>query len=63
VVDGAVGELVLGPTVLGEWGEEGVELSLSKTDDGGGGFFSELLEVELGNSAEGFESRCGHRRR
>jgi len=59
VTDGAISKLVLGPTVLGEWGKEGVELGLSKTDDGGGGFFSKLLEVELGSGAEGFDSRCG----
>jgi len=55
----AVCKLVLGPTVLGEWGKEGVELGLSETDDGGGGFFSKLLEVELGSGTEGFDSRCG----
>jgi len=59
VTDRAVCKLVLGPTVLGEWGKEGVELGLSKTDDGGGSFFSKLLKVELGSSAEGFKSRCG----
>jgi len=59
VADWAVCKLVLGPTVLGEWGKEGVELGLSKTDDGGSGFFSKLLEVELGSGAEGFKSRCG----
>jgi len=59
VTDWAVCKLVLGPTVLGEWGKEGVELGLSKTDDGSGGFFSKLLEVELGSGAEGFKSRCG----
>jgi len=59
VADRAVCKLVLGPTVLGEWGKEGVELGLSKTNDGGGGFFSKLLEVELGSGAEGFKSRCG----
>jgi len=59
VTNGAAGKLVLGPTVLGEWGKEGVELGLSKTDDGGGGFFSKLLEVELGSGTEGFKSRCG----
>ena len=59
MTDWAICELVLGPTVLGEWGKEGVELGLSKMDDGGGGFFSKLLEVELGSGAEGFESRCG----
>jgi len=55
----AVCKLVLGPTVLGKWGKEGVKLSLSETDDGGSGFFSKLLEVELGSGAEGFDSRCG----
>ena len=63
MVDGAISELVLGPTVLGEWGEDGVELGLSKTDDGSGGFFSKLLEVELSSGAEGFKSRCGRGRR
>jgi len=61
VTDWAVCKLVLGPTVLGEWGKEGVELSLSKTDDVGGGFFSKLLKVELSRSAEGFKSRCGRK--
>jgi len=59
VTDRAVCKLVLGPTVLGEWGKEGVKLGLSKTDDGGGGFFSKLLKVVLGSGAEGFKSRCG----
>jgi len=59
VADRAVCKLVLGPTVLGERGKEGVELGLSKMDDGGGGFFSKLFKVELGRGAEGFESRCG----
>ena len=59
MTDWAVCKLVLGPTVLGEWGKEGVKLVLSETDDSGSGFFSKLLEVELGSSAEGFESRCG----
>ena len=59
MTDRAVCKLVLGPTILGEWGKEGVKLSLSETDDGGSGFFSKLLEVELGSGAEGFESRCG----
>jgi len=59
VTDWAVCKLVLGPTVLVKWGEEDVKLFLGKTDDVGGGFFSKLLEVELGNGAEGFKSRCG----
>jgi len=62
VTDWAVCKSVLGPTVLGEWGKEGVKLRLSKTDDGGSGFFSELLKVELGNGAKGFEGRCGSKR-
>ena len=32
---------------------------MSKTDDGGSGFSSKLLEVKLGSGAEGFKSRCG----
>jgi len=59
VVDWAVGKLVLGPTVLSEWGEENVKLFLSEMDDFGGSFFSELLEVELGNGAKGFKGGCG----
>ena len=59
MVDWAVGKLVLGPTVLGEWGEENVKLSLSETDDFGGSFCSKLLKVELGNSTKGFEGRFG----
>ena len=59
MVDGAVSKLVLGPTILGEWGKEGVKLGLSKADNGSGGFFSELLEVELGNSTEGFDGKLG----
>jgi len=59
VTDWAACKLVLSPTVLGEWGKEGVELGLSEMNDGGGGFFSKLLEVELGSGAEGFDSRCG----
>jgi len=59
VVNGAVSKLVLGPTVLGEWGKERVELSLSKIDNGGSGFFSKLLKVKLGSSTESFNGRCG----
>jgi len=59
MVDWAVGKLVLGPTVLGEWGEEDVKLGLSKTDDFGSGFFSKLLKVKLGNGAKCFEGGCG----
>jgi len=55
VVDGAVCKLVLGPTVLGEWGKENVKLSLRKTDDFSSSFFSKLLKVELGSSIKGFE--------
>jgi len=59
VVSDVAGKLVVRPAVLGEWRKEGVELGLSKTDDVGSGFFSKLLEVELGNGAKGFDSRCG----
>ena len=51
--------MVLGPTVLGEQGEEDVKLGLSKTDNFGSSFFSKLLEVELGNGAKCFLSGCG----
>ena len=44
---------------MGEWGKEGVKLCLSKMNDGGSSFFSELCEVELGNGAEGFDGGCG----
>ena len=59
VVNWAVGKLVLGPTVLSEWGEENVKLFLSETDNFSSGFFSKLLKVELGNGAKGFEGGCG----
>jgi len=59
VVDGAVSKLVLGPTVLGEWGKEGVKLGLREADNGSGGFFSKLLEVKLGNGMEGFDGKLG----
>ena len=62
MVDWAVSKLVLGPTVLGEWGKEKVKLGLSETDDIGGGFFSELLKVKLSNGTEGFEGRCRSKR-
>ena len=54
--------MVLGPTVLGEWGKEDVKLGLSEMDDFGSGFFSKLFEVELGNGMKCFEGRCGSRR-
>jgi len=62
VVSDVAGKLVVRPAVLGEWGKEGVELGLSKTDDVGSGFFSKLLEVKLGNGAKGFDSGCGSER-
>ena len=59
MVSDVTGKLEMGPAVLGEWGKEDVKLSLSKADDFGGGFFSELFEVELRNGAKGFEGGCG----
>ena len=59
MVDWAVGKLVLGPTVLSEWGKEDVELSLSETDDVGSGFFSELFKIKLGSGTKCFEGGCG----
>ena len=58
VVDWAVGKLVLGPTVLSEWGKEDVKLGLSETDDFGGGFF-ELLKVKLGSGVKCFKGGSG----
>jgi len=52
VVDQVICELKVAPTVLVEWGEEGVKLCLGKADDVGGGFFSELFEVELGGGTK-----------
>jgi len=49
------------PTVLGEWGKEGVELCLGEADDVGGGFFSKLLKVELGGGAKCLLSGLGSR--
>jgi len=59
MVSDVAGKLKMRPAVLDEWGKEGVKLFLGKTDDVGGGFFSELLKVKLGSGAEGFKSRCG----
>jgi len=61
VVDKVTGELKVAPTILVEWGKEGVELCLSKTDDVGGSFFSELFEIKLGGSAKCFCSGLGSR--
>jgi len=61
VVNQVTCELKVAPTVLVEQGKEGVELCLSKTDDVGGSFFSELLEVELSGGAKCFRSGLGSR--
>jgi len=52
MVDEVTCELKVAPTILGEWGKEGVEFFLGKADDVGGGFFSELFEVELSGGAK-----------
>jgi len=62
VVDQVTCELKVAPTVLGEWGKEGVEFFLGKADDVGGGVFTELFKVKLSNGAKGFESGCGSKR-
>jgi len=61
VVDNVTDELKVAPTILGEWGKEGVEFGLGKADDVGGGFFSELFKVKLGGGAKCFRSGLGSR--
>jgi len=56
VVNQVICELKVAPTVLVEWGEEGVKLCLGETNDVGGGFFSELFKVKLSGSAKCFRS-------
>ena len=62
MVSDVTGKLEVRPAVLGEWGKEGVELFLGKTDDVGSGFFSELFEIELGGGAKCLEGRYGSKR-
>jgi len=62
VADEVICELKVAPTVLVEWGKEGVELFLGKADDVGGGFFSKFFEIELGSGAESLEGGCGSKR-
>ena len=62
MVDQVTCELKVAPTVLVEWGKEGVELFLGEADDVGGGFFSEFFEVELSSGAESLEGGCGSKR-
>jgi len=59
VVSDIASKLEMGPAVLGERGKEDVKLGLSEMDDFGGGFFSKLLEVKLGNGMKCFEGGCG----
>jgi len=61
MVDKVTCELKVAPTVLVEWGKEGVELCLGKTDDMGGGFFSELFKIELGGGTKCLLSGLGSR--
>jgi len=56
MVSDVAGKLEVRPAVLGEWGKERVKLGLSKTDDMGSGFFSELFKVELGGGVKCFRS-------
>ena len=46
---------------MGEQGKEGIKFGLGKVDDVGGGFFSELFEVELSGGAKCLLSGLGSR--
>jgi len=59
VVDEVTCELKVAPTILGEWGKEGVELFLGEADDMSGSVLSELFKVELGSGVKSFEGGCG----
>jgi len=61
VVDQVTCELKVAPTVLGEWGKEGVELCLGEADNVGGGFFSKLFEVKLSGGTKCLLSGLGSR--
>ena len=61
MVDNVTDELKVAPTILGEWGKEGVKFSLGKADNVGSGFFSKLSKVELGGGAKCFRSGLGSR--
>jgi len=61
VVNDVTCKLKVAPTILGERGKEGVEFCLGKVDDVGGGFFSELLEIELSGGAKCLLSGLGSR--
>jgi len=61
VVDNVTGELKVAPTVLIERGEKGVELCLSKADNMGSGFFSELFKIKLSSGAKCLLSGLGSR--
>ena len=58
MVDQVTCELKVAPTVLGEWGKEGVEFFLGEANDVGSGVFTELFEVELGSGAESLKGGC-----
>ena len=55
-------ELKVAPTILGEWGKEGVEFFLGEADDVVSGFFAELFEVKLGGGVKCLEGGCGSER-
>jgi len=61
VVDKVTDELKVAPTVLVEWGKEGVEFCLGEADDVGSGFFSELFKVKLSGGAKCLLSGLGSR--
>jgi len=62
VVDEVTCELKVAPTILGEWGKEGVEFFLGEADDVGGGLFSEFFKVKLSSGAESLKGGCGSER-
>jgi len=61
MVSNVTSELEVGPTVLGEWGEEKVKLSLYKTNDFSSGFFSKEFKIELSSGTKCFCSRLRSR--
>ena len=59
MVDEVTCELKVAPTILGEWGKEGVKFFLGKADDVGSSVFTKLFKVELGSGTKSFEGGCG----
>jgi len=61
VVDQVTCELKVAPTILVEWGKEGVEFFLGEADNVGGSFFSKLFKVELSGGTKCLLSGLGSR--